>query len=545
MEILKAFVLNDESHDILIQYDQATPYFRASDVAAALGIKNHRSALAKFDSDEKICKVIQTQGGPQEVIFLTKHGMYQFLMKSTKEKAKPFKKWLYKVLDEIEAKGKYEIKEDIESQIQTLSIEDAQVLIGKAIEECKQDFEVTVQKEKHQALVDSNKGVHVTYFGLVGKTEDGDVLVKIGSTDDIKERATFLNKYFGTFSLIKIYQVIYNRRFEKFLHHHNDIKPYQYRETINNIVSTECFKLSPQLLQKVINIAKQNVLKFNDLQPDQLFEIKRLELEAKKEKYRVQNNILLSQFPALHALPTLPLIEDVNSNVPDVIIIQHSQKRKASRGFKVQKYLCDGTFVECFEGITEATRFCKGTSPTGMRDAINKRSTYHGFRWHFLSRDLPDDTVEDIGETIPIIEVKQGFIAFLTPYGDRIHHVFPDQKTAREYFCLKSTASICKAIKENTKTCGHLVKYYDDCSDAMKTEYLQSNILPEPPGRTSSRMINQIHPITKQVIRTYNSISDVIHDFPMSRITLDNAIRLNQPQNNFYWSECESTSTSR
>jgi hypothetical protein len=258
-----------------------------------------------------------------------------------------------------------------------------------------------------------------------------------------------------------------------------------------------------------------------------------LELEIKLEELRYKNAMIgrkeIEAPEVVHPAPEVPV-------VPDDHELPHTQ-RKNTRGFKVQQYKPDGTFVKCFGGITEATRFCKGTSITGMRDAINKKTIYHCFRWHFLSRDLADDTIEEIGETKAINQVKQGFIAFLTRYGESIHDVFPDQKSAMEHFRLKSSATISKAIKENRRTCGYLVKYYDDCSDALKTEYQKNHTLPEPPSKSMSRLINMIDPITKKAIKTFNSISDVILEYPMSRITLDKAIQKQETVHNFLWSE--------
>ena len=266
------------------------------------------------------------------------------------------------------------------------------------------------------------------------------------------------------------------------------------------------------------------------------FKRRTLELQIELEELRFQNAMICEKINKATEVSAVKI-------VPDDHELPQPTQRKLTRGFKVQQYKRDRTFVKCFGGITEATRFCKGTSPTGMRDAIKNKTLYHGFRWHFLSRDLADDTIEDIGETKAIIEVKQGFIAFLTPCGDRIHLVFPDQKSAKEYFGLKSSASICKAIKDKTKTCGHIVKYYDDCNDALKTEFQNNHTLPEPLSKSMSRMINMIDPTTKKVVKTFNSISDVILEYPMSRITLDKAIQKQETVHNFLWSECNKAAT--
>ena len=51
---------------------------------------------------------ILTQGGNQQVLFVTEPGMYEVLLRSDSEKAKPFRKWVCsEVLPSIRKSGGY------------------------------------------------------------------------------------------------------------------------------------------------------------------------------------------------------------------------------------------------------------------------------------------------------------------------------------------------------------------------------------------------------------------------------------------------------
>jgi len=73
MDIIKAFVDNGVSNDINIMWEGDVPFFRAAEVGRVLEMVNIRATLASnnFDPDEKAVKIIDTNGGPREVTFLT------------------------------------------------------------------------------------------------------------------------------------------------------------------------------------------------------------------------------------------------------------------------------------------------------------------------------------------------------------------------------------------------------------------------------------------------------------------------------------------
>ncbi|MCK4070980.1 phage repressor protein [Streptococcus suis] len=85
------------------------------------GYYDVQSMLRKVDEDEKI-KGIPLEGttenfrSGQQVWFLTEHGLYEVLMRSSKPKAKEFKKLVKNILKEIRVNGYYMQGELIQDQ---------------------------------------------------------------------------------------------------------------------------------------------------------------------------------------------------------------------------------------------------------------------------------------------------------------------------------------------------------------------------------------------------------------------------------------------
>ena len=83
------------------------PLFEASEVAGWLGVKNVSQMLKQADVDEseKVIFLKYTLGGNQKSLFITEDAMYEVLMRSRKENAKPFRKEIKKYLKSIRLTG--------------------------------------------------------------------------------------------------------------------------------------------------------------------------------------------------------------------------------------------------------------------------------------------------------------------------------------------------------------------------------------------------------------------------------------------------------
>ena len=92
------------------------PLFCLADVCNAIGITNARNVKSRLDEDDvHLVDTIDNLGRTQQVTFVTESGMYDVIMRSDSEKAKPFRKWVTsEVLPTIRKHGIYATAERIE-----------------------------------------------------------------------------------------------------------------------------------------------------------------------------------------------------------------------------------------------------------------------------------------------------------------------------------------------------------------------------------------------------------------------------------------------
>lgn len=126
MDIVRAFTANNLHTEITIKGTVENPLFRASDIAEILGIINIRQAVIDFNESEKVITATATNGGEQQVIFLTEKGLYKMLFRSRKNIAVIFQDWVCEVLKNIRLKGKYESEsklKELEEEKKKLELE--------------------------------------------------------------------------------------------------------------------------------------------------------------------------------------------------------------------------------------------------------------------------------------------------------------------------------------------------------------------------------------------------------------------------------------
>lgn len=102
---LVLFEFNQSTVRILLD-DDHDPLWVANDICKILGL--HPTQTRKLDDDEKGLRVLQTLGGPQEMLVINESGLYNLIFRSNKPQAKIFRKWVTsEILPEIRKTGKY------------------------------------------------------------------------------------------------------------------------------------------------------------------------------------------------------------------------------------------------------------------------------------------------------------------------------------------------------------------------------------------------------------------------------------------------------
>ncbi|GAQ90723.1 hypothetical protein KFL_006770170 [Klebsormidium nitens] len=443
-----------------------------------------RSSTRSYDNDEKVVQIAHTLGGAQETIFSTERGVYRLLMQSRKPIARPFQKWVAGVIEQIRTRGRYDLEQQVEAAKAELKRQEALArakidqLLNEQAELSRKTAKTATEVAKHEVFVNSHrKGDCLVYFGKIREEPDGRVLMKIGSTKDLHERAIGLEKTFGSMLIFQAFPVSLFRQFEEFLQTHPSIAKHVFKEVIHNgrASNREVFLMTPNEVTDAVALAKRHAAAYNDRAT--------VEQIVEYELTKYKTSILEAQAQGL----PLPW-PDPYFYVPD------DRRFTQSRGSKVQRYSPDGKeLIRTYSGCAEASRDPDVAKPNAqlIRTASEKRTLYKQFRWAMLDRGLPDTIVQDIGETVESRSNKQGFVAMLDLSENRIVKVFEDMKAAAADRQFKSIGAISTAIKLHRKSGGHYFEMWHDCSEELKLQYLLTNELPNPRKRANGQVVLQ------------------------------------------------------
>lgn len=522
MDILKAFRIANENIDINIRGTPNKPLFQANQIAVLLGIAKIRNTIQDFDEDEKVALTVGTLGGPQNVTFLTEMGLYRLLGMSRKPIARTFQKWVCNVLIEIREKGKYELQQQSE--------------IEKKL--AKHQERLTI----HSKLLYTFDKKRVVYVSWLEDLDEEFYVIKIGHTDGLSSRVPNIIGKFGNCMLMDIFEVDYNCKCDTETRNDSRIQQFRYYDLINNKnTCTEAFKVNNEIYKEIIKviIEKQqhnSTVDYVEIREIEEIKLKRkeVELEIAKTKKETMNK-LSSQIEDSDEDE-----EDNDSSDSDMSVEHFIKTRKATRSPRVQQYepipnSNDFRLIKTYDSIIEVLRDNDSFSVGGLKPACNNNTLYRGFRWLLLDRDKEIKHYK-IPPTVNIRQVSHELVAMLNIDKSKILQVFPSIKHATEARHFKSLAAISKAIKNDSISSGHYWKRYDDCDEELKAEYEKSNILPDKPPKVNGVRVQQISMNKdKGVIKEFTSISDVLKQFQMSRVSLKNASKNNTPHNGYYW----------
>ena len=89
--------------------EDGEPRFCLADLCKAINVTNHRNVAKRIDQDGvRLMDTIDSIGRTQQVLFVNEAGMYEVLLRSDSEEAKPFRKWVTsEVLPSIRKTGGY------------------------------------------------------------------------------------------------------------------------------------------------------------------------------------------------------------------------------------------------------------------------------------------------------------------------------------------------------------------------------------------------------------------------------------------------------
>jgi prophage antirepressor-like protein len=126
MDIIRAFTTNNLHTEIVIKGTIEAPLFRASDIALILEISNIRASIKDFNESEKVVQTMTTPGGPQNVLFLTRTGLFRLLFRSKNPIALQVQYWACDVVKDLQINQRKQndmmkLQESLESENSSLN----------------------------------------------------------------------------------------------------------------------------------------------------------------------------------------------------------------------------------------------------------------------------------------------------------------------------------------------------------------------------------------------------------------------------------------
>ncbi|KAG5187430.1 BRO family, N-terminal domain-containing protein [Tribonema minus] len=513
MDFLKNFMFDDCAYEVRIIEQDGKPLFRAGDVGKVLGLSNVPHAIRDFDDDESTIVKSDTAFGPKMVNFLTEVGAYRLVMRSNKPIARPFQKWVCSVIATIHETGKYDAVILAKEAELKEAMHSAEAAVAR-------DFKAKEELRMHNMFTEAHEGCSVVYLGKICRKGDA-TLVKIGSTSTLKQRCkTLTREYGGSFTVFEVFPVSRNLEFERFMQLHHKLKKHRYREDIvDGKKSTEVFLLDDDTISLLVNIGRKNAPRF--------------------VKGKVHEE-LLHLHAKVDALADAMGVELPEKDSAPSGLAEHDTGEAGEKaiGNKIQRYSADGkTLLHTYSQLCKATRdttLPESVSASSLRNAIYDGCAYKGFRWAYLNRDLPDDTVQELKETTPSKKYKTGLIAELSADKASVLKVYRNRSTVAEGLGYQSVTSFFTQMEAGNAV-GKAGLYYqpwDELSNELRMSY--DGDLPNAKQNHATE-IEQLDPVTGAVVARHGSQEHVCAKIAVSLRTLQSAINGDLVLREFKW----------
>ena len=545
MDILRAFSLlgdGSDEHQINIKGTPEEPLFQANQIGKLLGLGNICAALKDFEVEESYLISNDTAFGTKETNFLTELGLYRLLGRSRKPIAATFQKWMIKTIKEIRINGMYQLKSQNEVD--------------------RKLMEYNCSLKNHGIFLNVYDDKNVVYIYKLLDIEDK-FIIKIGHTDNIKERTHSISNNYNTDSpvLLNVFEINNNCNCEKQIRKHEFIKTFLYTKDVkkNNKPSRETYLVNNEQYEEIVKIIFE-IKKSYFLSESQSFKLK-IELEEKRsENIRLQGEYDIKQKELLIKQRELELEIKKIDGKPEPNCDEEEEEEEdeeddedeeeiSTTGIFTVKVRKNGKrvplvyqyaptdlkiWIKKWDSPADVERNMKDISPAPLRSSAKNNTIYKDFRWIFISRDSepPGEIEATIIRRHKAPEVH--FIAMIDIKKTKILAVYQNQKEAVEARNMKCN-SFTRAIKEESVSSGHYWNYFDKCSDEMKEGYLLHSKLPEKYVPACGKHVQQLDPRTNAVLKTYTSNREICKLFQMSVTKLKDVIRTNEIHQGFKW----------
>jgi prophage antirepressor-like protein len=557
MEIVRAFNNNELHTEIIIKGTIENPLFRACDIGEILEISNVRSTIQNFDDTEKITQMIKTEGGLQNVTFLTEKGLYKILFKSRKPIAEQFQNWVCEVIKEIRLNGFYNLQKQLELKN----------------EENKTKIYIENQLTNEKVLLDKFANIgSIIYIIKVKTFEDGTYIIKIGeSRRGIQNRYAEHEKNYDECLLLDCFQVNKSKDFEYMLHHNNIIRPNKVKNLEHHERENELFLIGQNLTyQMVLKIINDNIDNYNYTVRELLLENEVLRLKRDNPLANIDdeslaeliqtnreliksNKILNERVISLENTMKILIENKVVENYTHSQEVSSSNESKdETKPAKKETKLVTGfgqqmphlgprlqkinpetlQLVKVYECVTEAMNEDKTIKRPSIIKAINENTIYRGFRWLLIERNLDPNMIHSIQSTKQIQQQNLGYIAKLNIHKTEILNVYLDRKTAALSNGYKTPSALDNPVKNQTSANDYYYILYEKCNEDLilnfEKKYGEPILYKNGVGQYDENNI---------LIKEFKCKFDCQKEMVISDKTLRKALTTNILYNGYYYKE--------
>jgi prophage antirepressor-like protein/Fe-S-cluster formation regulator IscX/YfhJ len=366
--IVKAFQNNNIS---IIKDEDNKYYFRGSDVAKALEITNIRSSIQNFTSKEKGVRKVDTLGGPQDIIFLSSHGVYRLLYSSKKKIAENFREWVGDILDDIIFNQSKELQKQLENQ---------RLLLEEQKHLTKREVEMTLKNS-------FNKRCLVYLIKIILNDE---IIYKFGYTDDIVTRLrAHKNQISEDIELVYCIESKDNKMLERLLIDYLEQYKFRIKRTINDKQQTELLKVND------IQMIKNKLIELNkDLENEKLLiiKLKNKIIDLENENVQLKQQLLEEESQKINDLKNK--IENLEKTILDYKLDDNKIKPFIENEDTIEDRIykkrqvdkIDPTtlqIIETYECINSIIIKNPELSYNGIYRSIKKNNVYKDFRWNY------------------------------------------------------------------------------------------------------------------------------------------------------------------
>lgn len=600
MDIIKTFVIDETHHTIDIIEHEGQRVFRADQIAKVIGLANVHSSIAKFGPTEKSIHDMDTAAGPQKITVLTEKGVYKILFASRKPIAEVFRNWVCDVLKAIAKTGIYNLEQEVakitaekkdlaatlstalataeglgitislrESNIKTTearltAVQDDLATAVSAAATVKASAQAQSDIQVHNILIEAYRGKSVVYIGKILQDQDGNFMVKLGRSKFIETRTSNHSKKYGRpFHLLKCFETANSANFERFLLRHPDIIKYRHHGDIVNMErSTEAFRMTPEQLQKTINIAKTNYGGFRE--------------SAEESRHKeIMQTLLQNNGSSVTNIErddededdeedqdeeeVCPEDDDDMDIVPDVVAKAPSAPEKAvkaprkapnknnhsvMRARKIQRYSKDGvdlietyaTMGDCIAQLHEEFNVSR-CSKEGINTASMKRTVMYGWRWHMCPRGTKPTESFDIGETVGKTNAMASTVVCkMSEDSTSILEMYRSRSEVAHALGFTNPSHVSRSMNERRSIKGHRYLGLDDVSVGMIDEFTAGGgTVPQTKPGPDGISVLQLHPSTGETIKIWESIDMVMREQRLGKKTLMGAINGGTVLNESKW----------